>query len=696
MLFKDTKRASPVIYGNMVPWEYDLYHHPIESIPESVVQFREYVNENNIVIDIEYWNEQYSRCINGIFVPDAIDYGGDAYVEEKHCFWNETNKDRYLEKYNYFVPPNSVYIPQYDLLIKDRTIHITGEHYFYLNFWKIFRKVDGEKRKDVLHPKFLDIDFMFYRRMEMMYEKEKDSSEAKSRQKGFSEKLAAKLGYSFTFIRSSLNIVAGGMSDDADHTMENTQRGLKALINTQFYKERSKNKSDFWKARHFGSEIRSISCKDNAQAISRFTPSLIIYEEIGKWKAGLIKEAREFVDVSLQAENTKTGYAIYIGTGGNMDMGAQDLQDMHYDPGSLNILSFENEWDREMSVTARTGHFTPSDLFKIIDENGNSHRTEGREAVLSERKAKKPKDRYTHTTQQALFASDAFLIATGGYFGEEVAQWCNERLSFIQTHQEEQLIENGWLRWKDIKNKHKGVYFEPDEEGPFRILEHPQLDHNGDVYHNLYIAATDSYDQDESYTTTSQGACWIKKRFLNSDSLYNTYVAGIVERPESAIGGKDVFYEHTALMSVYYNAKNLIEWSKIIIFEWYARNRLEYLLKERPEFVLSKMINKSQATNFYGIDPSTKPSWLKLMADFLRVQENVSKIYFPELLKAWAKFKYQPGVHRYNCDITIATSLCETFEEDIREMEVVSEGDLGEDDPMPVYKTNGSELIQVW
>ena len=432
MIFKQTNRASPVIYGNMVPWEHDLYHHPIESIPESTVQFREYVADHHIVTDKEYWNEQYNRCVKGIWIPDAIDHGGDAYIDEKHCFWNETNKDRYLEKYDCYVPPNSVYVPQYDLIIKDRTIHITGEHYFYLNFWKIFRKVDGEKRKDVLHPKFLDMDFMFYRRMEMMIEQEKDDIEAKSRQKGFSEKLANKLGYSFTFIRSSLNIVAGGMSDDADHTMENAQRGLKGLINTQFYKERSKSKSDYWKARHFGSELRSISCKDNAQAISRFTPSLIIYEEVGKWKQGLISQAREFVDVSLQAENTKTGYAIYIGTGGDMEEGAADLQDFHYEPDSINALAFENEWDRDSNITSKSGHFTPADLFKVIDEDGNSLKEKGKQAVLEERALKKAKDKYTHVTQQALFASDAFLIKTGGYFGEEIAQWCNERLSIYR------------------------------------------------------------------------------------------------------------------------------------------------------------------------------------------------------------------------------------------------------------------------
>jgi hypothetical protein len=42
------------------------------------------------------------------------------------------------------------------------------------------------------------------------------------------------------------------------------------------------------------------------------------------------------------------------------------------------------------------------------------------------------------------------------------------------------------------------------------------------------------------------------------------------------------------------------------------------------------------------------------------------------------------------------TSLLETYEEDIREMEVVSEGDLGEEDPMPVYEMVGDGIAQRW
>lgn len=697
MKFVNTKRFSPVIWGNDAPWEHDLFHKNPEDVPESPKLLEEYIKDNNIVIDSEWWNEQKRRCLEGIYIPNAIDKGGNAYVDEIDVFWNDSLvKTRYLDEYDYEIPPNSCYIPNHKLLIKDKTLYITGKQYFYLNFWKIFRKRDDVARKDILPPKFIDIDYFFFRRMEMMVEEGKDDLEMKGRQVGISSKFGALLGYNFTFLRASVNIVVGGTGEDSQHTMENAQLGLINLRNTQFYKERDKNKSDYWRAKHFKSEIRSITAKDNPQALSRFSPTLYICEEIGKWQKGLLKELKQYVDVSTQAENTKTGYGILGGTGGDMEMGADDAEKMAYAPDSVNVLSFKNTFDKDNTVIANTCHFISSKYFRVIDEDGNSDVIAGEKAVLEKRKRLKGKDRYTHTTQMALYLGDAFMVNTGGFFGEEVAMWCNERLSYIRSHEEEQIVERGHLRWKNRSKKWEGVYFVPDKDGPFHILEHPQLDQDNKPYLNLYVTATDSYDQDESHTTTSQGACAVKKRFLNADSTYNLFVAYILERPETAVGGKDVFYEHTALLTMYYNSKNLIEWSKIFIFDWYTRNGVEGLLKERPEFVLSKMIQKTQTTNFYGIDPSTKPSWLSLQADYLKVKENIEKCYFPVFLKEWATFKYLPGKLRWNSDVVIVTSLCETFEADIREMEVISEGDIEEEDSFPVYKNNGGVISMQW
>jgi len=680
-----------------MPWDNDMFHWDPSEIPTTKKDYAKFLNDNNIIIDNDWWDKQHHRCINGFTVPNAIEPGGDAFVDEEDAFWNETSKERYLPEYDYTIPPNSVYIPQYDLLIKNREVHITGRHYFYLNFWPIYR-LDKEKGiKDRLPPKFIDLDFFFARRIEMMFEQEKDDSEAKARQKGFSEKMGGMvLGYNFHFVRNSVSIVAGGVSDDADHTMENFTIGTQKLINTQFYKDRSKSESDYYRAKYFGSEVRALSFKDNAQALSRFTPFMVIYEEVGKFKKDLVIQAKGFVDASLKAEGKKTGYAIYIGTGGDMEEGAADLENIHYDPAAYGNLVFRNKWDRDNEEIRYTGHFTPAWLFRIIDEDGNSLKEESVKDILRERAMKKGKDKYTHITQQALYASDAFLISSGGFFGEDVARMCNDRRAYLKTHKEANRVMTGILRWKkSLANWNAGVEFVEKEGGWFRLLQgEPIYDGNGIPYVHLYKVATDSYDQDEAFTSNSKGACWVKKGFLNAETSYNKYVGGFLDRPTMAEGGREVFYERTAMVTVFFGTQNLIEHSNLLIFDWYNRHGMSSLLKLKPEFALAKMVINSKTSNIYGIDPSTKPHWLRMQADYLKNEENINKCDFEELLEAWARFKYRPGVIRYNCDITIATSLCTVMEDDEKEMMVYSASDKEEGFKTPAYKTiNGVKQL---
>jgi hypothetical protein len=150
------------------------------------------------------------------------------------------------------------------------------------------------------------------------------------------------------------------------------------------------------------------------------------------------------------------------------------------------------------------------------------------------------------------------------------------------------------------------------------------------------------------------------------------------------------------MLTVFYGGKNLIEHSNILIFDWYQRHGMAELLKEKPEFALAKMIMNSKTSNVYGIDPSSKPYWLKMHADYLKNKENIDKCDFDELLEAWAKFKYKPGVIRYNCDITIATSLCTVMEEDEKEMMVYSMAEESNSNKMPIYKTINGRLQLVF
>ena len=157
----------------------------------------------------------------------------------------------------------------------------------------------------------------------------------------------------------------------------------------------------------------------------------------------------------------------------------------------------------------------------------------------------------------------------------------------------------GRLEWINPSKPFEGVRFVPDEVGWFMMSEEPEMDRNGSPILNLYNVATDSYDQDEAVESTSKGACWVWKRFYDAGRTYKKWVAGIIERPTPEQGGAEKFYEHTAMMCIFYNMSlNLVEYSKILILSWYKNNGLESLLKARPDIATAAMmVNSNAKTN---------------------------------------------------------------------------------------------------
>jgi len=738
MRFKNTKKFAPVIYSDDKPWEFDLFHIEKNTLPMSEKGIETYLMDNpHIDVDIPWWNEQRRRCLEGFLFNDGIEPGGDFLADGVDAFWNEGTEPEYIREIKMVLQPNTCYVPVYDWFFQNRDVYLTNRHYWYLNFWKVyglewsddevmtdskaFKEMQGEptifnpneynfknlhdtsSAKQYVNPKFTDIDFWFFVRLFNMFRYEKNGSEHKSRQKGFSEKAGGGiLGWNYTFVKSSVNIVAGGMSDDAEHTVENSIKGLNELRNTQFYKETSRNSGvQFREAKYFGSTIQAISCRDNAQALSRLTPYVVIFEEIGKWKKGIIQKAIQFIEVSQEAEATKTGWNLYIGTGGDMELGAEDLEHIHHNPDEYHLLKYDNRrWEPQgLSVSSKTGHFTPYYLYLIIDKDGNSLVVRSKEFAQKKRDLLSGEALYIHRTQRPFYASEAFLVSGGGFFGEMVVEWLNNRITDIKLRPDTVRAVRGVLRWKtDINHWHDGVEFVVKEDGWLEVYEEPQLNSSGNVYEGLYEVATDSYDQDEA-TTDSLGSCSVKKGFLNAQSSYNKYVAQILERPPTSEGGRELFYEHTAMVSVWYGrALNLIEWSKILIIDWYRNHKFESLLRPRPRFLTARFVGDSKAKNDYGIDPSTKPFWLKMHKEYLSVRSNIEQCDSVLMLTRWAKFKYEPGREKkYNCDVTISTSLATVAYEENKD-EMIHDEKEKEDDKVrhiPGYVRRGGKLVFV-
>lgn len=648
--FVDTRRFSPVIYDER------------EAMPD----------RNNPEYDA-WWLEQYKRCITGYVVPKATRRGHDIWIP--------------------------------------------GRYYFYLNFWKIQAKLDGVNRKGLRNPRFTSLDYFKAMSIEVMFLERVDQAYGKARQKGFSEFIASNVAYNFIFIPYSINVIVAGVSDYSEHTMENVTRGLDDLATTEFHKRRSPDRASFKRAMYvekiedvdeygvgmgtyttmlkgYGSEIYCLTAKDNTQAVSRLTPFFIVYEEIGKWKKGSLIETTEFVAPSLKAEGEKTGYQVMIGTGGDIEESVTDVQKIMYNPAAYGIKSYKNIFEEDLSVTTgEVGCFIPGYLFEIIDDDGNSLIAESIASILKDRENKSNEQQYRAATQKPLYLSEMFMVASGGYFGRDIAARLNDRKRFILNHKELQVISRYNIEWIDHLDWSKGVRVEPDEDGVFIIIEHPQKDEGGKHYINLYNAATDSYDKSESETSESKGSCTIWKNYLNANSTYRFWVARLTQRPTEEEGGSPKFYENTVKLCVYYGyCQNLIEYSNVLIFDYYKRWGMEYLLKERPSLVISQYVNDPKAHQRYGVEQSFVPHALKMLKEEFRADDYalIHRLYDIEMIEKFIAFRTTDG---YNCDITIGCALNIAAATEDRELDVYREEEEEDSEDFGGYTIGVSNII---
>lgn len=644
MLFVDSKRLAPVINEKDLPHEYDLYHFGWDEIPRSRKERTEFIKDNGIIIDYDWWRKQADRCRNGYEVENAIIKGGDCIRDGIECIW--THDDCYLEDYDY--------------TIKNKKLWISGRLYFYLNFWKIYGLKKGDEFKTVISPYFVDMDWLFSMRLQNMFRYDKDGQELKARQLGFSEKIAGMfLAYNYTFHRASVNLIVAGLQEDADHTMENCVRGLDMLANTQFYLDRKRGGDSQSKVISVtDSQIRSQTAKDKPETLSRYSPTAVVYEEIGKGKKKWSLDVAGYVKPSIYTQGKKTGWQIFIGTGGDMENGVYDLEERHFNPEEYNILQFKRRHARNPDeINSMVSHVTPKWMFRIIDKDGNSMRRESIYEIEKEGELLTGEKKYNFMTQHAIYDDDIFMTNMAGFFGKDVVLDLNRRKIELKNNRELQITRKGRLVFKDPANPFKGLDFiEDNDDWWLEIVEEPETDVEGKPYANLYKAGTDSYDQPEAATSASEGACVVRKGFRQGQDSphFNTFVALIMERPKVSEGGNELFYLHTAMVTLWYGTKNNIEHSKILIIQWYINNGFEILLKERPELAFIGQIKKSQLVNKYGTDGSLKAPGLAILKQDL-TPEFIGRMYLLRIIEAWSKFKYLIGDKKYNCDITMAT-----------------------------------------
>lgn len=511
---------------------------------------------------------------------------------------------------------------------------ISGYNYFYLNYCPIQRIVytvlenkKVKKTRELQFPDFYDYDYYFFQAMQEAEDEGKHLCALKSRRKGYSYKNAAMACRNYYLIPGSKTYIYASnkqyLTEDGiltkawdymDFIDKNTAWGKKRSVNTQMRKRAGfYNKDDYGNEIELGykSEIIGVTLKDNPDVVRGKAGKLIIFEEAGSFSE--LGAAWQIARPSVEQDGVAFGTMVAFGTGGDSGSHFETLKDMFYNPEGYNCLGFDNIWD-ESAATKECGFFIPQYTnldFRdtegnrmYMDSDGNTMYKKSLEFILEERRkvienatSNNTIDRYV--AEHCVTPSEACLEFNGNIFPKKELQ---EQLSLLRTNKKLQnhkqigdLVQqpDGSLKWTIKKTGDITRYplrQGDDPTGSIVIWEHP----NKDASAGLYIAGIDSYDYDES-STTSLGSCFIYKRVQSIEQYSDIIVAEYTGRPKSA----EDFYENVRKLLIYYNARAMYENQNKGIFVYFTNKHCDYLLADQPD-IINDIVSNSKVNRKKG------------------------------------------------------------------------------------------------
>ena len=543
--------------------------------------------------------------------------------------------------------PDSVQYQEYWAQEMDRCVNgfkpkgmkkISGKYYFYLNYYMILGN-DGTSgnRKTLINPWYRAMDHEYFDTIETCKEEGKGMSVIKARDKGFSYMNSGAVAHEYTFFPFNDVGVAAGLQATADAFFDKVKKGLNGIhpnfkhsvlkdttdIMRSGYKQ--KNKDGKWE---IGGYQSTIICRtmDNPEVFKGERVSLMVFEEAGEFKK--LKNAYMSSKACFMDGDIQFGVPIVGGTGGDITKASKDFMDMYYSYDAYNLIP--------MFIPASRAYYGFFDI-----NTGVENEKAAIEKLTEERdniQKSGDNDAYNlHVQNYPLTIEEAFLNTKSSRF--DISLLNAQRSRILSSIDFRSQIQRGYLDW-ELGNEEFAVKWRPHPDGPYRILAHPMTE-----FRFLDIGGVDSYDQDTAGASDSLGSAIIYRRFANTDVPSDYVIAEYTDRPPK----KEDFWDGVLKLAVYYNAKMLVEYTKIGILDYFKRmNALKYL-KEKPE---SAHNPGTKTRNRYGVHMNKQVKSLleDLIDDYIR--ENVEDIWFMDLIDELAVYG------RQNTDRAMAFGLC--------------------------------------
>ena len=509
---------------------------------------------------------------------------------------------------------------------------ITGDNYFWLNFYRLKTSVEGVKAsggRELSFPMFLVFQYEYFHYVELCEILGKDVGLLKARALGFSE-MAASLCVRPFITTPNYRVMASAFSEKhlkpllakawsqldwlADET-ETAFKRVRMVKNTDMHKRASKKSKDGGEFGHM-SEIEGIVA-DSPEKIRGDRVERLFFEEAGSDKVLTKKYLQGEALITVLGGN-RVGTRIVWGTGGDSGVSVEGIKNITLKPDAYNILKFKHNHTPNRD-TIFTAMFIPAYrmVLHLLDKRGWCDEEKAITWWNKERlkKAEDPKALLIFTSEYCFTIEEALIQQGDNIFPrEELA----EQKAAMEIYKTVPKPESGWLTWKLDANDNKvGVKFRSDSDGKIFIAEHPIRSEDGDEYKNLYVAGIDSIDigtkdsANPDSTKVSDFCVVIKKRVLGQSDP--KYVAIYKERPRDP---RDA-YEMAAKLLTYYNAKAVLESTRTAILTHFRNQKYLNLLMKRPRSTMPD-VSKGNS-NMYGTPATVKVilHYRELIYDFV-------------------------------------------------------------------------------
>ena len=572
---------------------------------------------------------------------------------------------------------------------------ITGEHYFMLNFMPIKRfildvKGNPTKKFEIEYPLWTQADDKLFKQIEEAKKSNLDFMLMTPRGWGKTYCSLALILRDYVFIRGSHCIVAGASEKLVSPTFnQKLIPSLNELENNHLFLKQKRNVDTPIKIQ--SGEIvdtgkvkstRGRNCilekiifnTEGATAGRR--ANITLFEEIGEFTNN--PSLKDCINNHRGVNNVggvKTGFTMYIGTGGSV--ASTQARDIYYNAEAYELY-VPDDCDRTVYEKGH-GVFFPvySKYGGYYEKTGYPEEEKAKDAIISMR-AKKEDDveAYTKFVQQfPLTVEEVFMTNTRKIFSSsKLSKQTTDLITGIINPS----IKRGYL--ESYKNNNKlEIVFKENKEGNLYIFEHPVWvsqvmgglsTNESKIIDKLYISGIDSVDQDKKDSTAKKGdlskiACLVKKRVDPTSPLNATnssYVAMYWGRSEDSRDD----YEQILLLHIYYNALGLLEHTRIRIRDYFVeKNATKYLARE-PSHLSNTIKGYNHISHKIGIRITT--DIIDAYIDYIKeyIQDYYDRIYFIDILRQLGDYSNEK---KKKFDLVAAMGMCELLDREMRDVQ---------------------------